>query len=108
MTSPRSWRRANYSPGDVRALIEEYANLTAKADTHRAGLRFLVQRADLSRALERLSLKHWEVVLLHGLLGMTQEATAETLRVSHQAVSKRFRHAMDEIIHYINGGDDTG
>lgn len=108
MTSLRRWRRAEYSPGDVKKLIEEHAGLTAKVDTHRAGLRHLVQMADLNRALQRLPLKYWEVVLLHGMLGIPQEATSRILRVSQQAVSKRYRKGLDEIIHYINGRDDTG
>lgn len=94
-----------YAPEHVRLLIEEYAALRECVDTTAAGLRILVQLADLDRALDRLSLKPWEVVLAHGLLGFSQEEAAGQLAVSQQAVSKRYRHAVEEITYLMNGGD---
>jgi len=85
-------------------MVEEYAALTAKADTSPGGMRVLIQLADLNNALAYLPLKYWEVVLLHGLLGLSQEQTAEALHVSHQAVSKRYRRGLEEVVFYINGG----
>lgn len=96
--------RTNYSDGEVRALIEEYAALKEKADTSRSGLRFLVMLADLEKALAQLPLKFWEVVLLHGLLGVPQTEVARLLQVSHQAVSKRYRQGLEEASYLINGG----
>lgn len=85
-------------------MIEEYAALTAKADTSPGGMRTLLQLADLDHALAQLPLKYWEVVLLHGLLGLSQEQTADALHVSQQAVSKRYRHGLEETVFNINGG----
>jgi len=88
-------------------MVEEYAALTTKADTSPSGIRTLLQLADLNYVLERLPLKYWEVVLLHGLIGLTQEQTGEALHISKQAVSKRYAAGLDEITYWINGGDDT-
>lgn len=104
MTTSR-WR-ANYREREVRALIEEYAAFRAKENTTRGGLRVLVQIADLDRAMRQLPRKYWEVVLLHGLIGLSQEDTARALSVSQQAVSKRYRHGLEEILYLINGGID--
>lgn len=87
-------------------MVREYAALTAKADTSPSGMRTLLQLADLNDALARLPLKYWEVVLLHGLLGLSQEQTAEALHVSQQAVSKRYRMGLEDVIFYINGLED--
>lgn len=87
-------------------MVEEYGALKAKADTSPGGLRVLLQLADLNYALAQLPYKYWEVVLLHGLLGLSQEQTADLLRVSQQAVSKRYRHGIEEVIYWINGALD--
>lgn len=93
-----------YKPEEVRALVEEYAAVRESADTTRYGLRFLVELADINRALEQLSLKYWGPVLLHGLLGIPQQEAARLLQVSQQAVSKRYRHGLEELTYLINGG----
>lgn len=102
-----SRRRAKYTEREVRALIEEYDAFRAAADTTPRGRRldFLVMLADLSRAVDGLQWKFWEVVLLHGLLGIPQGETARLLQVSQQAVSKRYRKALEEVHYLINGGD---
>lgn len=97
--------RDGYTPEHVRTLIEEYAGLRERADTTAPGLRALVQLADLNRALDRLPLKYWEVVLLHGLLGFPQDEAARLLQVSQPAVSKRYRQAREEVHYLMNGGD---
>jgi DNA-directed RNA polymerase specialized sigma24 family protein len=96
--------RGRYTPGEVQSLIEEYAAVSASADTTRRGLRCLVQKADLDRALARIPLKLWEVVLVHGLLGVPLRETGEELRISHTAVAKRYRQGLEETIYRINGG----
>ena len=100
-----SGRAGRYTGEEVQALIEEYAALKEKVDTTRPALRFLVMMADLDRALERLPRKYWEVVLLHGLLGLTTAQAAQILQISFQAVAKRYRHALAETHYLINGGD---
>lgn len=84
--------------------MERYTELRARADTHAAGLRTLVLVIDLERALPYLSRRLWEVVLLHGLLGLDQEATGRLLQVSNQAVSKRYTQAIEWLNFHMNGG----
>lgn len=96
--------RPNYSPEHVRVLIEEYQALKAKVDTDLYGLNYLVQMADLDRVLERIPWNYWEVVLLHGLLGLPQTTVGACLGITQQAVSKRYENALEEITHQINGG----
>lgn len=87
-------------------MVEEYPALRAKADTDDAGMYALLRLADLDHVLDRLPMEYWEVVLLHGLLGYSQEKTAELLELSQQAVSKRWRYALEELTLDINGGLD--
>lgn len=97
--------RANYRAEEVRKLIEEYPAVRESADTTRRGLRFLVALADLDKALKRLPLKYWEVVLLHGLIGIPQAETAAILQISQPAVSKRYRQGVEEVEYLLNGGE---
>lgn len=85
-------------------MIEEYPALRSKADTNPSGMRALLQLADLDYELARLPLPYYEVVLLHGLLGLTLDQVGDLLQISHQAVSKRYRKGLEEITYYINGG----
>lgn len=99
--------RSNYTPVEVRNLIEEYAALSAEADTTRQGLRCLVALADLNKALAKLPLKLWEVVLVHGLLGIPQQEAAEELHMKQQTLGKRYRQGLEDVHWFINGGDDA-
>jgi DNA-directed RNA polymerase specialized sigma24 family protein len=96
----------NYKPAEVRRMVEEYPALEAKADTDDAGMFSLLRLADLDYVLSRLPLEYWEVVLVHGLLGFSQEETAGLLNISQSAVSKRWRYALEELTLDINGGLD--
>lgn len=101
---PRS--RSNYSFPEVRRLVEEYLAHRAKANTNRTGLPVLVQLADLDRALARMPDKHWGPVLVHGLLGVPLQEAAAALRISHQALSKRYRRGLEDIHYWINGVEE--
>lgn len=85
-------------------MVEEYAALKSRADTSPSGMRALLQLADLDYELARLPMEYWAVVLLHGLLGVSQAQTAELLSISQQSVSKRYRLGLEELTFYINGG----
>lgn len=99
--------RANYSAKYVHeTLIKEYSRIAALANTTPTGLRYLVELADLHRAFSQLPIEYGEVVFVHGLVGLSQEDTARVLRKSQQWVSKRYRHALEEITFLINGGED--
>jgi DNA-directed RNA polymerase specialized sigma24 family protein len=98
--------RASYTAEEVKALIEHYEWLRELSDTDGRGLGWLALLTDLDAALERIPEKYWGVVLLHGLIGFSQAETAQLLRVSQQAISKRYRHGLDETLFIINGGID--
>ena len=97
--------RDSYGEEQIRSLVEEYEALQERKDTAPGRLRILFQLADLDRALERLPMKYWEVVLLHGLLGVPQRVAAQLLRVSQQAVSKRYRRGICDLYYLMNGGE---
>jgi DNA-directed RNA polymerase specialized sigma24 family protein len=97
--------RSSYSEKQVRELVEGYAELEALKDTNGPGLIALLKLADLDRALKQLALKYREVVLLHGQLGLPQEAAAQELNISQPALGKRYRHSLEELTWLINGGD---
>jgi DNA-directed RNA polymerase specialized sigma24 family protein len=95
-------RRHSYTEEEVRALVEFYEHLRELAlDPNRD---WFATRIDLDAALEQLPAKFWEAVLLHGLIGFSLIETAQLLQISHQAVSKRYRHGLDEVTYIINGG----
>lgn len=78
--------------------------MRAKADTHAAGLRTLVQLADLDRAMVWLPNRYKGVVLLHGLMGMDMEAVADVLHVSRKSIHKRYHEAIELLHFHMNGG----
>lgn len=100
-----SRRRSRYTEGEVKALVEEYDAFREAADTtpRRRALDFLVMVADLNKALQRLDLQGWEVILLHGLLGIPQAETARLLQIKQQTVAKRYRLALEDVHYFING-----
>lgn len=98
-------RGSNYKPEYVRLLVEGYAALVSSADTTTTGLRYLVELADLNRALSRLPREYRGVVFVHGIRGLTQEDTARVLQKSQRWVSHQYRDALEEITWAINGGD---
>jgi DNA-directed RNA polymerase specialized sigma24 family protein len=97
-------RRPNYSDDEVRAMVEGYRELREIADTTPGRLRYVLSLADLDRALALLPERLWAVVLLHGILGFPQTTVADLLEVSQQAVSKRYRYALEDLLFEINGG----
>lgn len=96
----------NYSLDEVEALLENYQLVTERVDTNRRGLSWLALQADINSALEKLPDEYWEVVLLHGLIGLSQMETARLLQVRQSTVSKRYRRAVEETHYYANGGTD--
>lgn len=96
---------ARYAEEEVRALVEHYEHLRELEGTRPRGLEWLARRADLDAALERLPDSYWEVVLLVGLIGFSQYEAARLLHVSQAAVSKRYRHALEELHYYMDGGE---
>jgi DNA-directed RNA polymerase specialized sigma24 family protein len=87
-------------------LVEHYELLRELSDTDGRGLGWLALRTDLDAVLAQIPEQYWVVILLHGLIGFSQAETAQLLRVSQQAVSKRYRHGLEELHYWINGGTD--
>lgn len=58
--------------------------------------------------MERLPDHYWEVVLLHGLIGLPQREVAELLGVSQPLVQRRYVAALAEITFHINFGGPPG
>lgn len=95
--------RPNYGMKHVHRLIQEYSALVASADTTHTALRFLVEMADLNRAVALLPREQREVVFYHGFARLNQEETAAVLQKSQRWVSKTYRLALDDVHFYING-----
>lgn len=107
MTSVASKRlAARYTEEETQALTEHYEHLLELEGTRPQGLEWLVRRIDLDEALDRLPDKYWEVVLLVGLIGFTQHEAGRLLHVSQQSVSKRYRHGLEELHYYLEGGGE--
>lgn len=98
-------RRNEYSINEVTRMVATYDQLRESVSTRPGrGLYNLARLADLDKALDMLSLDRYRVVLVHGLLGVTQQETAEALRISQQAVGKRFRYGIEDLHFHMNGG----
>jgi len=99
-------RRSDYSEKEVTRMVATYEQLRESASTKPGrGLRDLARLADMNRALDRLPMDLWKVMLVHGLLGVTQQDSAGALHISQQAVGKRFRLAIEELLYLMNGGE---
>jgi DNA-directed RNA polymerase specialized sigma24 family protein len=98
-------RTSRYDEGEVRGLIECYEVYRASADTTRRGLRALIAIADLNRVLRMLPVKYLRVVLLHGLLGLSERETAGLLQINSKTVPKRYRYALEDVLYLLNGDE---
>jgi DNA-directed RNA polymerase specialized sigma24 family protein len=98
-------RPGRYSPAEVKALIEAYAELREEKDTNPRGLRVLVMLADLDRAIADMPPKEYHSVLLHGLLRFTVRSVGEVLGVHHSTVEARYDAGVAWITKYLNGED---
>lgn len=96
--------RPNYTAAEVKALVELYAELREKKDTHH-GLRYLVLLADLDRAIYRMPPKEYQAVLLHGLLGHTVRNAETLLGVSRSTLEDRYQAGIEWLTNYLNNGD---
>ena len=99
-------RRSRYTEETLHRMIENYSALKSLEDT-KPGRRLdtLIRIADLDRALDRLPMDLWRVMLVHGLIGVPRDEAAKELRLSTRAVSKRFAEAIEEVLYHINGGE---
>lgn len=86
-------------------MIEAYSSLKETRGTQPGRrLDVLLRLADLDMALDTLPHDLWEVVLLHGLIGIPQDETARLLQTSQRSVSRRYRQGIEHAHYFINGG----
>jgi hypothetical protein len=90
-------------------MVEEYAKHWALRGTEPWRLRHIVAVADLGNALKRLKVadkKYWAAVMAVGVYRLSEFEAAVALQISQQAVSKRYRHGLEELHYYINYGGE--
>ena len=63
-------------------------------------------REELAQAIVRLPRKYKDVLLLCYYQDMSQEEAAQALRLSPSAVSKRLKHAREELRELLERGQD--
>lgn len=66
------------------------------------------EHAELVMDIMRLPRKYLEVVLLHYYQGMTTREIAQVLKIPHQTVSSRLRHAREKLRATLEGGQRNG
>lgn len=92
----------------MRYLVEGYKTLREMKSTKPGrGLDLLCQLIDLDRAISRLGPKEHHAVLLHGLLGLTEEDTAQALGVNQSTVSRVYSRALEVLAADLNGSDES-
>lgn len=97
--------RPNYRKSEVTGLATRYVELLEKQGTHNDGaLVVLCRLADLRAAVVHLSPKQREAILLTGILGWSNTATADALGISEAAVRQRFEHAVERLTEIMNQG----
>lgn len=98
-------RKSRYSDDLITRMVAEYQ--TARRGT-RPGrdLDTLLRMADLDKALDRLPMDLWRVMLVHGLLGVPRDKAAEVLHISTRQVTKLFGLGIEELSYWMNGGTD--
>jgi DNA-directed RNA polymerase specialized sigma24 family protein len=90
-----------YDEKEVQVLLAHYAEWQYLR--HRPF--FHVRLMDLEAAMSRLPRKLAEVMLVYGLHRLDARSAGEVLRISHTAVTKRYRQGLEEIMFHINGSD---
>lgn len=99
MRTPRSW--GIYSENELIELVDNY--MVLRHMKHRSSIH--VRLMDLEVAMRRLPRRQFEAVLVHGILRFRQEIAAESLHLSQQAVSKRYRQGIEQMLYTLNGED---
>ncbi len=94
---------SNYSLDEVRALVEHYDALNHK----REQLWLLVRFADLDKALRRLPGREREVLVLHGIYGLSTRQTATQLGIHHSTVGRAYLRGTARLTRIINGQTPT-
>lgn len=83
----------------VRIMAENYQPLQLRIRS-----RFIhVHLIDFQRAFSSLKLRHKQAILLVGMLGYTERATAKILGVSKTSVHKRYHNGLTLMTSYLNG-----
>lgn len=91
----------------MRTLVEGYSTLRhLKSTKPGRGLALLCELADLDLAVSALGPIEYVSILLVGLIGLTEEETAEALGVHQSTVSRRYARALEVLKAHLNGTDD--
>jgi DNA-directed RNA polymerase specialized sigma24 family protein len=94
------WLRAgHYTESEVQVLLDNYLEL--RFLKHRPSIH--VRLMDLEVAVRDLPRKLREAVIVYGILRFDSRAAGEALHVSHQAVVKRYRQGLDQMMYRLNG-----
>jgi DNA-directed RNA polymerase specialized sigma24 family protein len=97
--------KANYSRGEIEALVEGYEELVVQKDVDRKRrLRIVHGLLDLDAATDSLTQKQSQAIILMGRLGFSYRQAAELLRVEPNAMWERYQHALDRLTEIINRG----
>lgn len=100
-------RRPSYPARRVKTLVELYQTLRYVKDTKPGRpLDLLCQLADLDVAVRKLGPIEYVSVLLHGLMGYTQDEVAEMLGVNQSTVLRRYERAMEVLKDTLNGTNE--
>lgn len=97
-------RRSRYSDDLIVRMVQEYENVRRGTRPGR-DLDNLLRYADLDKALDRLPMDLWRVMLIHGLLGVPRDAAAEVLHISTRQVTKLYGLGIEELSYWMNGGE---
>lgn len=91
----------------MKTLVEGFTTLRhIKGTKPGRPLDLLCELADLDRAVRLLGPLEYVSILLVGLIGLTEEETAEALGVHQSTVSRRYARALEVLKAQLNGSDD--
>lgn len=99
MRSPHGW--GTYDENELIALIDNY--MVLRYMKHRPAIH--VRLMDLEVAMRHLPRKLFNAVLVYGILRFDLRHAGETLHISHEAVRKRYRQGIEQMLYTLNGED---
>ncbi len=98
---------ATYSQSEIRWLLEDYEELSGKADTAGGRLLLLLKLADLHGAVRKLSPTEQEAVVLCGILGLTMASAGQYAGKPTRTMHNHYTRAIQNLQKHLNGDTDA-
>lgn len=90
----------NYTIDEIEGLIEYYSERSLFEDK----IKWLVRYCDIDRTLRVMPPKHFESILVIGILHIPLRYAAKQLGITKNAMWKRYNASLSWMLYYLNTG----